>query len=382
MKKLATFASTMACVALLTACSSNDAIDLEPAELVDIDSNLELDKLWGEGIGDGMGEQYNLLQPAINGDVLYAADHEGNVVALDRNSGREQWEVELEQRISGGVGLGKGRVFVGTLSGLVVALDAGSGAELWRQQVSSEVLAPPAGNGDIVAVQTLDGKVIALNAEDGEQRWRYDTVQPALTLRGTAAPLVTDNTVYAGFSSGKILAISAGDGILRWSQRLAVAQGRTELDRVIDIEGAPLLVNDILYGASYQGRIMALNRGNGRPIWAHEDSTYQNLSAGLGYIFLVDSDDKVKAYNATSGELMWENDQMVRRRLGASTTFGNYLAVADFEGYVHIMNQSDGEFVARRKVDGAGVRAPMTSAGDVLYVQGNSGDLEALTVVE
>jgi outer membrane protein assembly factor BamB len=374
--------ATLACVALLAACSSNDAVDLEPADLVDIDTNAKVKKLWSEGVGSGMGKQYTLLQPAIKGDVVYAADHEGTVVALDRNSGREQWEVELETQVSGGVGLGQGRVLIGTLSGEVIALEASTGSVQWRQQVSSEVLAPPAGNGDIVAVQTLDGKVIALNATDGEQRWRYDTVQPALTLRGTSSPLVTENTVYAGFSSGKILAIESRDGILRWDQRLAVAKGRTELDRVIDIEGSPILVDDILYAASYQGRIMALNRGTGRPIWAHEDSTYQNLSAGLGYVFLVGADDTVKAYNATSGQLMWENDQLTRRRLGASQTFGSYVAVADFEGYVHIMSQTDGAFVARRKVDGNGVSAPMASVDDVLYVLGNSGDMEALSIVE
>ncbi len=203
-----------------------------------------------------------------------------------------------------------------------------------------------------------------------------------LSLRGSASPLVTQTLVVAGFDNGKIAAINPDNGVALWDQRVAIPKGRTEFERVVDVDGTPLMVGDLIFAASYQGRIMALNRGNGRPIWAHEDSTYQNLSAGLGYIFLVGADDTVKAYNATSGQLMWENDQLARRRLGASQTFGSYVAVADFEGYVHIMSQTDGTFVARRKVDGNGVSAPMARVDDVLYVLGNSGDMEALSIIE
>jgi outer membrane protein assembly factor BamB len=366
--------------AMLAACASNDEVELKPADLVDFNESADIREIWSDNVGVGAGKDYNLLPPATLNSRVFAADAEGLVIAYDRTSGDEQWQVELEAEISSGVGAAGGQVFVGTLRGEVIALDAATGSVQWQSTVTGEVLAPPQGNGSEVAVQTLDGKVFGLNAETGEQIWMHDVSVPALTLRGTATPIVTSTSVYAGFSTGKIMALDVKDGAVQWEQRVAIAQGRSELERVIDINGAPLLVGDILYSSSYQGRLVALNRSNGRGLWAKQESSFNNLSAGLGYIFVTDADDHVKAYDANNGQLKWENDQLIRRRLSAPQSFGNYVAVADFEGYVHIMNQTDGQFVARRKVDGNGVRSPMLAIGETLYVYGNGGELEALSV--
>lgn len=378
MKRLAIVALS----AVLGACASNDAIDLEPAELVDFDETAELKELWSEDVGAGQDKRYTRLMPAIAGDRIFATDIEGNVVALNRHDGDEMWETELEAPVSGGVGAAYGLVLVGTYNGEVIALDQNDGSERWRAQVSSEVLSAPQSNGDIVAVQTLDGRLYGLEASSGEKRWSYDNALPVLTLRGTGTPVVTDTTVFAGFATGKVLAIESRTGLLKWEQRVAVAQGRTELERVIDIDGAPLLVGDILFAGSYQGRLVALNRGNGRGIWAEEASTYQSLAAGLGNVYLSSAEDHVIAYQAGSGQAQWSNEQLLRRKITAPQTFGNYVAVADDEGYLHVMSQDDGRFVAREKIDGDGVRSAMISDGEVLYVMGNSGELVALKVKE
>ncbi len=365
-------------VSVLAACSSNDEVDLKPAELVDFDEVVELDRLWSENVGAGAGKTYTLLPTASLQDQIFAADVKGLVVALDRNTGRENWEVELEESVSSGVGAANGQVFVGTLKGKVIALDAVTGEEQWRASVSGEVLAPPQSNGSELVVQTLDGRIYGLSASTGNQLWMHDTAIPALTLRGTATPVVNFTSAYVAFSTGKLVALDIKDGAVQWEQRVAIPQGRSELERVVDINAAPLLVGDILYSASYQGRLVALNRGTGQGLWAKQESTYNGLAAGRGYVFISDADDHVKAYDARSGNLIWENDKLLRRQIGAPQTFGDYVAVADFEGYVHIMNQSDGEFVARRKVDGDGIRTPMLGVDDILYVYGNSGELEAL----
>ena len=369
-----------ALVVLLAACSSNDEINLEPAELVDIDSSVKLKRLWSEGVGSGAGKHYTLMPTAILGSSIYAANVDGRVIAFSLDKGRELWDIDLETPISSGVGAAQSKVFVGTTNAEVIALDAESGNEIWRTSLTGEVLSPPQSNGRVVAVQTQDGKIFGLNSEDGSQVWMYDNAIPALTLRGTATPVITDTAVYAGFASGKIIALDVKDGTLLWDQRVALAQGRSELERVVDINGAPLLVGDILYSSSYQGRLVAINRGTGRGLWAKKESSYNNMAAANGNIYVSTEGDFVRAYNANSGQLMWENDQLQRRRIGAPQTFGSYVAVADFEGYVHIMNQSDGQFVARRKIDGDGVRSPLQAANDVLFVYGNGGDLDALKV--
>ncbi|WP_439136129.1 outer membrane protein assembly factor BamB [Pseudomaricurvus sp.] len=369
-------------ISVLAACSSNDEVDLEPADLVDFDETVEIDRLWSEGVGMGAGKTYTLLPIAVDGDRVFAVDAEGLVKSINRSSGDENWEVELETSISSGVGASSNHVFVGTLKGEVIALDAATGAEQWRTRLSSEILSPPQSNGSELAVQTLDGKLYGLSVSDGSQLWMNDSSIPALTLRGTSTPLITSTSVYAGFATGKVMALDVKDGTPQWEQRVAAAQGRSELERVVDINAAPMLVGDILYAVSYQGRLVALNRGTGQGLWAQKASSFNNLGSGMGYVYISDADDSVKAYDARSGALIWENDQLSRRQIGAPQAFGRFVAVADFEGYVHIMNQSDGQFVARRKVDGDGVRTPMVGVGDTLYVYGNSGDLEALTEEE
>lgn len=364
---------------LLAACSSNDNFE-DPAELQGIANERDVKRLWSEDIGVGTGKNFTMQSLSVLNDTIFAADAEGRVTALNRDSGDELWEVTLDQPVSGGTGVAGDLVLVGTLNGEVYALESASGEVRWQVSVGGEVLSPPQGNGSVVVVQTLSGRIYGLNSSDGSERWLYDNTTPALTLRGTATPAVLGNTVFAGFASGKVLALDINEGLLKWEQRVAVAKGRSELERVIDIDGSPLLIGDTLYSASYQGRLVAINRSNGRGVWAKDESTYNNLASGMGYVYVANAEGSVKAYNASNGELVWENDQLLRRQLSAPQTFGSFVAVADFAGYVHIMNQTNGEIVARRKVDGSGVRSPMLGRGDTLYVYGNSGDLEALSV--
>lgn len=369
----------VACVALLAACSSNDDVDLKPADLVDFEQSVKLDRVWSRGVGAGTGKTYTLLPMAVEDNHLYAVDVEGQVTALERGKGKKVWQVELDVPVASGVGAHGDKVFVGSVKGDVIALNAATGDELWRTKVSSEILAPPQSNGAEVAVQTLDGRIYGLRAADGRQLWMTDSSMPALTLRGTSTPVITPLSVYAGFSTGKVLAYDVKDGTVQWEQRVAAAQGRSELERVIDINAAPLIVGNVLYSVSYQGRLVALNRGTGQGMWAQKASSFHNLSAGSGYVFVSGADDTVRAYDGSNGALVWENDQLTRRQIGAPQTFGRYVAVADFEGFVHILDQRDGQFVARRKVDGKGIRTPMLGVGDVLYVYGNGGGVTALT---
>jgi outer membrane protein assembly factor BamB len=365
---------------LLVACSSNDSVDLEPADLVDIENELDLDALWSEDVGAGTGENFSIQAVSIANDSLFSSDAEGLITALDRNTGDELWETHLDQPVSGGTGVAGDLVVVGTLTGNVIALDSATGESRWQASVGGEVLAAPQGNASVVVVQTLSGRVYGLNAADGSELWMHESVTPALTLRGTATPVVWGSSVITGFSSGKMISLDINEGIPQWEQRVAVPQGRSELERVVDVDGSPLLIGDSVFSASYQGRLVAINRTTGKGLWVKPESTYNNMAGGMGYVFVADAEGRLKAYNATNGNLVWENDQMLRRELGAPQTFGNYVAVADFEGYVHVVNQADGQLVARRKVDGDGVRSPMLGMGNVLYVHGNSGELEALSI--
>jgi len=366
--------------AIISACSSTDEVNIEPMELVDFEAAVELKEVWSKDIGAGQDTRFSRLTPALDGDTLYAAGSEGEVVSLNAQTGKELWSKDLDRELAGGVGVGPNNLYLGGYTGSVYALSRNDGSEQWQTKLSSEILSAPQSNGEVVVVQTLDGRLYGLNAQNGEQIWRYDNPVPVLTLRGTANPVIFADKVYAGFASGKAVALRLADGVQVWEQRVAVPQGKTELERVVDIDATPLLQGNIIYASAYQGRIMAINRSNGRPVWAADSSSHKDISSLHGNIYVSSADDRVRALNSGNGEQVWENDNMLRRELGAPHAIGGYVAVTDFEGYIHILDREDGRFVAREKVDGDGVRASMISGDGLLYVYGNSGELVAYRI--
>lgn len=373
-------AAVLALALLAVGCSSNSKKELPPAELPDIQEEVRLDQQWSVSIGDGQGELYNLLTPAAEGDRLFVASADGNVAALDRLTGDKFWEVELDLPVSGGVGAGYGLVLVGTLKGEVIALDASSGEERWRARVTSEVLSAPATNGDVVVVQTQDDRLIAFDASSGQQRWIYENSPAVLTLRGTSSPVMTNRLVIAGLSSGKLLALDASRGIPVWEQRVAVPQGRSELERMVDIDGNLLLTGGNLYVVTYQGKVAAFDVESGRPLWNRDASSYVGLAQGFGSVYVSQSSGALEGIDERSNAALWNNDALQRRQLTSPEVFSSYVAVGDFEGYLHLLSQVDGHFVGREKIDGDGLRTRPLVVGDWIYAYGNSGKLVGLTI--
>lgn len=367
----------------------------EPVELQDFDAEAKLVRLWRTKVGRGLGRKYLRLRPAVLADRIYAADAYGSVVALNRFSGKRVWQASLGEPdegpfyefwdrrdpafVTGGIGTGGGLVLLGTTRGEVIALDAGDGTERWRAEVSSEVLSRPTTADDAVIAQTADGRLVALEAEDGSQRWAYDSQVPLLTLRGTAAPVVESGLVFAGFGDGNVTAIEVRSGAPIWRQRIMLPQGRTELDRMVDVDGTPLLASGLLLAASFQGRLKAMNPTDGRVVWDIEASSYLDLAEGYGHVYLVSDDDVVNAFAIASAAAAWQQENLRNRRLTSPLAFGNYLLVGDEEGWLHVLAQSDGRFLARRKAPG-GLRSPLVEVDDVVYVLADDGSLEALEI--
>jgi outer membrane protein assembly factor BamB len=379
MNKLFRVLAAGALVVSVSGCSlwsSND--EVEPNELVDFKSERSVDVLWSARVGSGLGKKYHQFAPASDGVRIYANDAEGTVAAFDLATGKEVWEVELETALGAGIGVGPASVVVVTESGLVIALDSSSGQELWRRQVSSEAVAPAQLNRDLVVVQLVNGKVTALDTVSGEHRWTYDSQVPSLSLRGTAAPIVAADVTFAGFASGKLAALTNSNGNMLWEQRVAEPQGRSELERMVDIDGRPLLANQMLYVSSYQGRLVAINPFDAQIQWARDSSSYRTPAAGFGNIYVVEANDHVQAYDARSSASVWSQPALENRSVSAPAVLGNNVVVGDVEGYLHFMSQVDGHFVARYRADSEGVVGDMLAINDVLYVLGNDGRLLAL----
>ena len=355
---------------------SDDEVD-PPTPLVAIPVEATLTRQWSVNVGNGQGKNYTEITPSIDGGVIYAASEDGAVVAIEISTGNTLWRTRIEGVITGGVGSGDGLVMVATESAELVVLNQADGTIKWQHAVSSEVLSAPQTNGDIVVAQTVDDKLVALDADDGEQRWIYETTQPALTLRGSSKPVITTGAVIAGFSNGTLVAVSAEDGVYLWEERVAVPEGEYDIDRVIDVDGDLLLDGGRILAASYQGNLMAFEVTSGRIVWGMEASSYHGMEQGFGNIYYCDDKSQVFAIRDNSEDIVWDNSDLLNRQITAPTAFGNYIAVADYDGYVHLLSQIDGRIVGRIQADNDGVRANLLAENGRLYVFGNSGRLTA-----
>jgi len=348
-----------------------------PTPLVAIDRQVSLRQEWSVNIGNGQGNNYTEITPSIDSGVIYAAGEDGNVAAVDISSGEIIWRTRLDAIVTGGVGAGQGLVMLATEDAELLALAQSDGSIKWRQAVSSEVLSAPQTNGDIVVAQTVDDKLVALDAESGERRWIYETTQPTLTLRGSSKPEIVSGSVIAGFSNGTLVAVAADDGVYQWEERVAIPEGEYDIDRVIDVDGDLLLDGGRVLASSYQGNLMAFEISSGRIVWRMEASSYHGMAQGFGNIYYCDDKSQVNAIRDNSNDVVWENVALLNRKITAPTAIGNYVAVADLEGYVHLLSQVDGRIVGRAQADSKGVRSNLLSHNGRLYVFGNSGKLSA-----
>ncbi|MEP4485393.1 MAG: outer membrane protein assembly factor BamB [Halioglobus sp.] len=371
----------------LGACSTisdwfniDDEDPTDPVPLVDIDQTVKIKKLWSTGVGDGQGKGLYRLQPVIDGDRIYAASAEGEIKAIERGRGKTLWDTELETELSGGVGVYEQALFVGSADGNVIKLSADSGAVEWQTQLSGEILSPPQADGRVVVVQTYDGRLQGLDFATGEKLWTYDSNVPVLTIRGTSTPILRNGVAYAGFANGRVSAFNAMTGAILWESRVAISQGRSEIERIVDVDGSMVFIGNELYAASYQGRVVSMDATNGRKLWQQNVSSFSGVSQGFGNIYVADEDGTVTAYLRNGQGVRWQQEALGYRELSRPTPVNSYVAVADFEGYVHLMSQVDGNFVGRMKVDGDGARANMLTDGNILYVFGNSGKLIAYEI--
>ena len=352
----------------------------EPAELTKISSSVAIKKIWSVSVGNGQGEGLYRIKPFISNDTIYVASNDGQIKAINRLSGKLIWKAEVDSSLSGGVGLFRDKLFLGTVDGRVLMADTKKGEIIWSVRVTGEVLAAPQSNGEVVVVQTYDGKLSGLDFSTGKKLWTFDSNLPVLTIRGTGTPIFLGSTVYASFANGRVLAFDSFSGSILWETRVAIAKGRSDIERMVDIDGAMTIQGGQLFAASYQGRLAAIDLTDGTRLWQREISSITGTSLGFGNVYVVDDNGTVNAYLSDGQGLRWSQDALAYRDLSRPIPVSGYVAVVDFEGYLHLMSQLDGEFVGRARPDKNGVRADMISMGNVLYVYGNSGKLLAYEI--
>jgi outer membrane protein assembly factor BamB len=349
----------------------------QPAELVDFQPTLKFQLQWSVKVGGGADIPGVQLLPSYYSGRIYAASTDGVIRAVDAESGRQVWDLDTDLTISAGPSAADDLIVIGTIDGEVAAYSADTGAALWKARVSSEILASPVIHSGVVVVRSQDGRVFGFDAANGERRWIFDRSVPLLSLRGNSPPAARGGYIFIGFDNGRIVSLRADDGTLAWEQALALPEGRTELDRIVDIDGQIMVVSSDVYAVSFQGRLASLTADSGRLLWVRDFSSHSGIAVSRSQLNVSDADDSVWGLDRLSGGTLWRQDQLVRRGITAPVRLGDSVVVGDFEGYLHVLSGDDGSFQARTRVDGDGLLASPLVVGQTLYVLGRSGKLLA-----
>ena len=366
--------------ALLIAAGCSKDKDVEPpATLVKFPATLPVKKLWGEGVGGGKKQSVLRLGlgPAVDNGVVFAASHKGELLAASLDTGRHIWVKKLKIPISAGPGAGAGLVVVGSSKGTVVTLDGATGRELWRSRLNSELLSAPAVGEKVVVIRSVDGRLHGLDARSGKELWSVEQQVPRLSLRGTATPLIAKEVAISGFDNGKVMAVSLNTGDTVWDTALATPHGRTELDRLVDIDSAVRVVGDNVFAAGFQGRTAMLALDSGQIWWGHDMSSYRGLAVDEDNLYVTQSDGIVVALRQRDGSELWRNQKLKLRRLSTPVLTSTAVAVADFQGYLHWLDKTTGELVARERVAKERISNSPVAVGDTVVVLTDRGKLAA-----
>ena len=360
----------------LAGCDKDKDVD-PPALLVKLVPKRDVNQLWSTGLGGDSDRLRLALKPAVADGVVYAASHDGEVVAMAAQTGRRAWSVKTKIALSAGPEVGAGVVVLGSSDGDVVVLDVATGAQRWRRSVNSEVLARPLIANDLVIIRTVDGHVEGLSLTDGAKRWAVDEQVPRLTLRGTAPPVLAGDKIIAGFDSGKVLAIDVRNGDVMWDTIVNAPHGRTELERLADIDSPARVVGDDIFVVGFQGRVAMLALDSGQIWWARDASSYRGFAMDDDNLYLTNADSVVIAMRRNDGSVLWEQAGLRRRGLTAPAIDNDAILVGDFEGYLHWLDKATGEIVARHKTDGERITNAAVADDGRTFVQTDSGKLLA-----
>jgi outer membrane protein assembly factor BamB len=373
---------TAALLVAIAACSKDKAID-QPARLTPVAATLRVERVWSATLDTKKSLPLRLgLGLSADDGRLYAAGHKGDVVAYEVASGHVVWRARIKAPLSGGTAVGDGMVLIGSSDGQLFALDAASGKSRWSVRVNGEVLAPATISERLIALRTVDGKLHALSPADGHELWVQQQPVPRLSLRGTARPVIAGDLVLCGFDNGRVLAVNGTDGSVQWEASIAPPHGRTELERLDDIDTAVRVSGQDVYTVGFQGKVAMLAIDTGQVWWSHDASSYRSLTLDDDTLYMATADGEIAALKTRTGAELWRQKALLHRGLTSPAVVDadNALVVADFQGYVHFLDKATGALAARVSSGKARVSTPAVVIGNMVLVVNDRGHISAFRV--
>ncbi len=369
---------------LVTGCAAEPPL-VPPTELTSITQTVQLDQRWKSKAGKS---DRGYFEPWVGSSSVVIAGSGGTVRSIERSNGKQRWSVDLDARLSSGVSGDDKRVYVSSTNGVVHALDVSSGEVLWTASASSEVLMPVSAGFGAVVVRSADGRIVTLDPETGEERWSVSNTPPALTLNGYSRPLLLDGGVLTGLDDGRLLAMNLGSGKLIWESVISVPTGRSEVERLVDVDAELRVDNAAIYVVNYQGNVASLEPARGQLIWSVPFSSTAGLELSGDHLIVVDDEDIVHALDKGNGQEIWAQAALRGRRLSppAVNARGD-VVVGDFEGFIHVLSGDKGELIARTRLGDERIVTrpvviPAESADDTAAEASTTSIIPALVVVQ
>jgi outer membrane protein assembly factor BamB len=371
-------------LALMTGCSTLSSLNpfgsknksAEPAKLVELKGTMAVRTAWKLDIGKARGYQFS---PALAGNTVIVAGAGGDIARVEAADGRQVWRIKAGGDLTGGVGTDGNVVVVGAADGVLMAFDM-DGKALWKTQLSSELLSAPAVGQGVVVARSIDNRIVGIDATTGQKKWTVQRTAPALTLRSAPGMVVYDKDVIVAQPAGKLGAFLLATGAPRWEVEVGTARGATELERVTDIGGAPMIVESDVCAVAYQGRVACYDVASGSPRWTRDLSSTVGVAVDQRFVFAADDKGALNAFNRDSGASVWKNDKLAFRGLSTPVSYGRAVAVGDYQGYVHFLSREDGSFLARAATDGSAISGTPLVAGSNLIFQTQNGTVTAIAV--
>lgn len=384
--------SGLIAASLLSGCSlfagEEEAVKMAPLPVVKNQFNPQ--QLWRVSVGDGVGDAYVGLKPALEDGTLYVADRNGVVKALTASEGKEKWQIDLGSQqglfskkssalLSGGLTAVSGHVYVGSERAYVYALNATDGSVVWKAKVAGEALSHPVVSEGVVLIHTGNGMLQALDERTGIVQWTVNLEAPNLSLRGESAPAIAYGAAIVGDDSGRVTAVAIRGGELIWKQSISQATRATEIDSLNDVDSTAVILDGVVYAQAYNGDIAALELRTGQILWKRDIGSTKNFIVEGDYIYLVDQDDRIVSLRRDSGVVVWKQSDLLNRDLTAPVFSSNTLVVGDKEGYLHWLSKETGRLLVQTKVNKSGFQSGFVVAEGRFFVQARDGSLYAFT---
>ena len=371
-------------LALMTGCSTLSSLNPfsskdktnEPAKLEELKASMAVRTAWKLDIGKARGYQFS---PALAGNTLVVASAEGNIARVEAADGRPMWRIKAGSDLTAGVGTDGNVIVVGAAKGVLMAFDM-DGKALWKTQLSSEILSAPAVGQGMVVARSIDNRVVGIDAATGEKKWTVQRPSPPLTLRNAPGMVVYEKDVIVAQPAGKLTSFLMATGAPRWEVEVGVARGSTELERVTDIGGVPVIFEQDVCAVSYQGRVSCYELATGSPRWNRDLSSEVGVAVDQRFVFAADDKGALHAFSRDSGASVWKNDKLAFRALSTPLSYGRAVAVGDYQGYIHFLSREEGSMLARLSLDGGAVSGTPLVAGSNLIFQTQNGTVAAIAV--